>query len=326
MKERISRRRFLQQSAAIASTVPLAAGIQAAEIGKWVLPKRTLGRTGLKVTRLVFGGGSFFQKLPDGQWEPLLQRAVDVGINYFDNFSGYNFDKTQSHSEFRFGQILPKYRKNIYVCTKLDERDVEKAKKELEGCLERLKMDRLDVLMAHGLRENETDVSVLEKGIFSFLRKMQEEKVTRFIGFSSMIGDGILTRKWIEAFDPDVALIAISATRYGNVAEPTVAAAKARHTGYLAMKLLRDVVGKNATAKELLQYGLAIPDVAALCVSHSSIQELEENIQTVCEYGKKADAVDPKALEKRLAHLATPEVLSWARPGYTDSGNPPSVA
>ncbi len=286
-----------------------------------MLPRRILGRTGMEISVLSFGSGSFFQRLPDGQWEPLIQKALDLGINYFDTASAYNFDKKNSHSETRIGQILLGRRKAAYVCTKLEERDPEKAKHELESSLKRLQMDYVDVLMAHSILETETDISALEKGIYAQLRKLKEEGVAKHIGFSSMMTNGPRVRALIEVLDPEVVLIALSATKYGNVAEHAMSAAQAHRTGVIAMKALRDVVGKGATPKELLRYSFGKAGVASLCVGHSKVAELEENVKIVCEFAQQAGGCDGKALEKRLAHLATPEVLTWARLEYRDSGN-----
>jgi len=60
----------------------------------------------MEISVLSFGSGSFFQKLPDGQWEPLVQKALDLGINYFDTASAYHFDKQNSPSETRIGQMV----------------------------------------------------------------------------------------------------------------------------------------------------------------------------------------------------------------------------
>ena len=324
MKTQISRRSFLHQSTALLTTVPLLArgvGTESKDTRSAMLPRRILGRTGMEISVLSFGSGSFFQKLPDGQWEPLVQKALDLGINYFDTASAYNFDKKNSHSETRIGQILLGRRKGAYVCTKLEERDPEKAKHELESCLKRLQMDYVDVLMAHSILETETDISALEKGIYAQLRKLKEEGVAKHIGFSSMMTNGPRVSALIEALDPEVVLIALSATKYGNVAEHALSAAQAHKTGVIAMKALRDVVGKGAAANELLRYSLNRPGVASLCVGHSKTEQLEENVQIISELSRRATRCDPEALEMRLAQLATPEVLTWTRPEYRDSGN-----
>jgi aryl-alcohol dehydrogenase-like predicted oxidoreductase len=275
----------------------------------------------MEIAVLSFGSGSFFQKLPDGQWEPLVQKALDLGINYFDTSASYNFDKKNSHSETRLGQLLPSRRKTVHVCTKLEERDPEKAKQELENSLKRLRMDYVDVLMAHSILETEIDISGLEKGIYAQLRKWKEAGVAKHIGFSSMMTNGPRVKQLIEALDPEVVLLAMNATKYGNVAEHALSAAQARKTGVIAMKALRDVVGKGATANELLRYSFHKAGVASLCVAHSKIDELEQNAKTLSEPSQQAGACNGEALERRLAHLASPETLTWARPGYRDSGN-----
>ena len=328
MKERISRRLFLQHSAALLPAIPLIGGCASMVLKDQAankLPRRTLGRTGMKVTALAFGSGRFFQTLPDGQWEPLVQKALDLGINYFDEASAYHFDKNNSHSETRLGQILPQYRKSIYVCTKLDQRDPEKAKRELEECLGRLQMDYLDVLMVHGIRETETDISAIEKGIYTQLRKWKDEGIARHIGFSSMMADGPFTKRLIEVLDPEVVLIAVNATKFGNIAENAIPAAQAQKTGVMVMKMLRDIVGKDAVAKELLQYAWTQPGVVSLCVGHKSVEELEENVKTVCDFAQITSHFDAAALEKRVAHLGTPEALSWARSDYRDGNDDISI-
>ncbi len=311
------------------TTVPLLArgvGTESKDRTSATLPRRMLGRTGMEISVLSFGSGSVFQRLPEGQWEPLVQKALELGINYFDTASAYNFDKKNPHSETRIGQILRGHRKSVYVCTKLEERDPEKARKELEACLKRLQMDYVDVLMVHSVAEKETDLTALEKGIYAQLRKWKDEGVAKHIGFSTMMTNGPRIKGLIEVLDPEVVLIAMSATKYGNVAEHAMSAAQAHKTGVVAMKALRDVVGKGATAQELLRYSLGKMGVTSLCVGHSKVEELEENVKIVCEFSRQAGACDGKALERRLAHLATPEVLTWARPEYRDGGNDTSVA
>jgi aryl-alcohol dehydrogenase-like predicted oxidoreductase len=318
MNTPLTRRDFLQQSAALASTVTLLGGAAVAAPAAPALPRRTLGRTGLSISTLSLGCGKFFQNLPEGQWEPVLQRALDLGVNYLDEASAYHFDKKLPHSEARLGQRLPAIRKQVYVCTKLDERDPEKAKPALEACLQRLRTDYVDVLMIHSITEKETDFAAMEKGIYAQFRKWKDTGVARFIGFSSMMTNGPLLAQWIDALDPDVALLAMNATKYGRIAEHALPAAKKRNTGVIAMKALRDIVGKDATAPELLRYSGTLPGVASLLVSHSSVRELEENVQTVGALTRIAGDFDRAVLERRVAHLATPDVLTWTRPDYRD--------
>lgn len=128
------------------------------------LPRRELGKTGLQVSILGFGGGSQFLKNKDGEWEPLLQRAVDTGINFFDTSAGYRWGASMS-SEERFGRILSPYRKKIILSTKCDSRKPDRALKEFERSLKRMQTDYVDVLMIHSIEDSE-DLEALEKGLY----------------------------------------------------------------------------------------------------------------------------------------------------------------
>ena len=82
------------------------------------LPRRLLGKTGLEISMLAFGGGSNFLKNPDGEWEPLLQHAIDIGVNYFDTSHDYG-------TEERYGELLSPIRNDVIITTKFSVSDIE---------------------------------------------------------------------------------------------------------------------------------------------------------------------------------------------------------
>ncbi len=327
-KDNISRRQFIQKTAtglAGAAALGLTSSCKAtADAGKvQKVPMRTLGRTGLQISGLSFGGGSQFMKNKDGQWESILERAVEMGINFFDTGPGYG-QKISPCSEERFGMILPKYRDKILVSAKIDSRDPDEAMRTLDVSLKRLKADHLDILLLHHVggrnpkRKVEETAADLDKGIYNTLRKLKEQGVARHIGLSVMFS-GEVAKEMIEVLDPDIAMMTLSATKFGEVAEVALPAARERNTGVIAMKVMRWVVGKDATAKELLHYDMGLDGVASALVGHASIEILEENYRNALSYGTPGEPVVNKAeIEARLAHLATPDVLQWARPGYDD--------
>ena len=90
MNEQISRRKFLHQSSVGVAAVSALGFANSCEKKTETktnapMPMRGLGKTGLQVSQLAFGGGSQFLKNKDGAWEPLLERAIKLGINYFDD-------------------------------------------------------------------------------------------------------------------------------------------------------------------------------------------------------------------------------------------------
>jgi predicted aldo/keto reductase-like oxidoreductase len=95
MKNRYTRRQFLQRSAA-AGTLLLAQGrlpAQSTPAKRTALDQMTLGQTGIKLSRLGFGTGSdsghVQQALGQEQFNGLIRYAYDQGITYFDCAQAY---------------------------------------------------------------------------------------------------------------------------------------------------------------------------------------------------------------------------------------------
>ena len=282
------------------------------------LPTRPLGRTGMEVSVLAFGGGSQFLANPDGIWEPMLERAVELGITLFDSSAGYRWGSSLT-SEERFGRILPRYRKQILLSTKVDaaERDVDACKRQVETSLERMRTDHLDLLMSHSIEPSE-DTDALARGLMPMLMDLKSQKVARAIGFSSM-NSAAKSKEMLERFDLDVCLLAMNATQYGDFAKVALPVANRKNVGAMAMKVMRDLVGRDGTTPdELLAYALTQPGVATAVVGHVGMDVLEQNVALAREIGGGRLAVDRAGLQRRLARYGRSEHLCWARPGYRD--------
>jgi hypothetical protein len=280
------------------------------------VPMRTLGKTGLEVSLLGFGGGSQFLLAKDGNWEPMLERAVASGVNYFDTSSGYQWRSSKA-SEERFGEVLPRYRKSIYVSTKFESRDPDKARMEVERSLQRLKMDYVDILLIHSIEPSD-DIRALEKGVYKMMMRLKEEKLTRFVGFSSM-DSAAKSKELLETLDVDVAILAMNATKYGDFAKSALPVARDKKVGVVAMKLMRDIVEAGAKPPDLLYYAWTQPGVATAIVGHVNMDQFEENLRQARSFTpERAAAFDRRGLEMSLSHLAGPHALCWARPGYCD--------
>jgi predicted aldo/keto reductase-like oxidoreductase len=319
--EMISRRDFLHSTVAGAAVASGGAVIAGSPKIPFMLPTRPLGATGMRVSLLTFGGGSQFLANGDGAWERMLERAVEVGINYFDTSSSYQWDAGMS-SEERFGEVLAPIRDRVYIATKFDSRDPDEAAREFERSLTRMKTDHVDVLLIHAVVPSD-GIAVLEKGVYAMLRRLKEEGSARFIGFSSM-DSAARSREAIERLEFDVALLAMNPTQYGGFATETLPAAREKNVGVLAMKVMRDIVGESATPRELLRYALSQNGVAGALVGHHGMPTLEQNIEIVRSIAATPASgmrpVESRRLERRLAPLSGPHALCWARPGYVDGG------
>ncbi|MEN8229222.1 MAG: aldo/keto reductase [Bacteroidota bacterium] len=287
------------------------------------MPTRILGKTGLAVSILTFGGGSQFLKNKNGEWEKHLEEAVKSGINLFDTSPDYTVvsrgEEKAFSSEERFGQILPAYRDQVMISTKINEREASPARKSVEESLKRLKTDHVDIIMLHAVNEKDT-VAGIENGVYREMVKMKEEGIAGHIGFSSM-DSAERSKDLLENLDFDMAMLAMNPSRWGDYPGVAFPAAIEKNVGIIAMKVVRDIVGVAASAEELLGYAWDREGVASSVVGNVGIDILKQNIGLAYARGKKSLAsVDKDELESRLAPYAGPHALCWARPGYRDGG------
>jgi aryl-alcohol dehydrogenase-like predicted oxidoreductase len=320
----MSRRQFLRRSAAGITAASLAGSLSSCSTSSQYvstpehkpMPMRVLGKTGLEVSMLSFGGGSQFLRNDDGKWEKHMARALEVGINYFDTSSDYERDDS-IFSEERFGQILPAYRNKVIIATKFNARDADGTREEVEQSLRRMKTDYIDIILLHSIEPSD-DIAAIERGAHKEMVRLKEQGIVRFIGFSSM-DSSAKSKEFIDKLDIDVAMLALNPVQYGDFAKVVMPAARRKNVGVVAMKVMRDIVGKQATAKELMNYALTEDGVATATIAHYGMEVFEENIRLVRDFSAaKQSAAHRQQLEIRLAHLAHSKALCWSRPDYFD--------
>lgn len=291
------------------------------------VPRRILGKTGEEVSILSFGGGTQFLKNRNGVWEKTLEMTLESGINLFDTAPSYSLShfsmeggKNAINScDERYGEFLPAYRDKVLISSKLEKREPGFAREEVEESLKRLKTDYLDILLLHAINDKD-NVAEIEKGVYQEMLKLKEEGIVKYIGFSSM-DSAEMSRDMLEELEFDVAMLAMNPTKYGNYADIALPVAQKKNVGVITIKVLRGLIGKGATVKELFEYIWETNKIATANIGHVGTETLEENIKLAIEYGKNNfPTVDHKELEARLAPFAGPHALPWARPGYVDGG------
>ncbi len=287
-----------------------------------IIPKRKLGKTGLDVSILSFGGGSQFAKNKDGEWQKHIEEALKAGINLFDtapSYSTYKRSEKDLGSDERYGLMLNQNRDKIIISTKLETREPGKVKEEIEGSLSRLKTDYIDIMLIHAISDSD-DVSVIEKGIYKELVALKKSGVIKYIGFSSM-DSAQRSKDMLDNLDIDVALLAMNATKYGDYAKVALPSAIKQNSGVLAMKVMRNIVGKGVSVEDLLGYAWGHEGVASALIAHYGMEPLKDNIQKALNFKEDGIAsLNREEQESRLAEYAGPHALVWARPGYVDGG------
>ena len=124
----MKRREFLQKAAITAAVASSAKLHAAAKTPSNPIQRRTLGKTGEKLSIIGFGGIVVMNEEP-GAANNIVAEAVDRGINYFDVAPSYG------NAQERLGPALAPYRKNCFLACKTDGRLKEDSRKDLEESL-----------------------------------------------------------------------------------------------------------------------------------------------------------------------------------------------
>ena len=258
------------------------------------IPRRVLGKTGVEISTLIIGGVGGMKQPPTEQLDPaeLANTALDAGIDYFDTAPSYG----AGQSETNYGRVLATRRKEVFLATKTGDRSYDGAMKEVEASLKRLRTDRLDLLQLHGVRAKE-DFTKWDKGVMRALRKLKEEKVTRFIGVTGHESADAMC-KAIDLFDFDTILTTFNPTpRRRPFEELVLPPAQSKKMGILAMKVMgggygslalgnpikndpiwyHDAAPRQAKAGMLIRYVLGLP-ISGAVVGMSAIEHIGINV------------------------------------------------
>ncbi|HVN68001.1 MAG TPA: aldo/keto reductase, partial [Candidatus Sulfotelmatobacter sp.] len=239
-RDRIPRRDFLKSivtaaaAAKTASVKRLFGGTMAPALDAKGLPTATLGKTGVQVPRIGIGLGSRFCAVEhEGRALEILNAALDHGFYYWDTAANYR--NKDIISEARLGKVLKTRRQEVFLATKFEARTYDGVMRQLEESLKRLQTDRLDLYQAHSIQSVE-EVAALDapNGVLKALRKIRDEKLTRFIGFSGHFDAAAMTEA-ANRYDFDTMLIALNhyEERKGDLEGGAIPAASARGMGVM---------------------------------------------------------------------------------------------
>jgi len=313
-----SRREFLQKMIALTALAGVAPYTDAfgqpfAMISKGKLPLRPLGKTGHMVSIYSLGGqGSIEIPGKEDISVEIINRALDLGINYIDTAAAYGRQTptvaradAMGTSERNMGQVMKYRRKEVFLASKTHDRTYDGSMRLLEKSLMQLNTDHLDLWQIHNVRmaEMETlDRITGEGGVLKAMIKARDEKMIRFIGFSGHEGPDVLNAL-NERFPFDNVLVAINAAdkHHDPFIEKFLPNAVKNEMGIVGMKIpARDRIFANGgiiTMKEAMDYVLTLP-VSTVIIGLDKIAELEENIRIAKEF-KPLTADQMLAIEEK---------------------------
>jgi uncharacterized protein len=244
-----------------------------------------LGKTGLEVNRLGFGGIPI-QRLDERQAIEVILHAVESGVDFLDTSRAY------TTSERRIGKALKKANKRVIVASKSHGRTSDTILRDLETSLRELNLDYIDIYQAHFVRDEQTYQQVISTGgALEGMRKAREEGLIGHIGITSHsldLLDGILEDGLFETIMVCFSLLEPEAR------ERIIPKAIKKNIGVIAMKPFSGGVIENAALA--LRYVLSQPGIAVIAgVEQKGL--FDENWE-IFQENKELDGRERKEIEE----------------------------
>jgi predicted aldo/keto reductase-like oxidoreductase len=229
--------------------------------------KTVLGKTGLEVSRIGFGGIPI-QRVSELEAIQVVQRCIELGVTFLDTANAY------TNSEARIGKALaalPGQRERLVIATKTAARDRATAWQHLEQSRRDLGVDVIDLWQLHNVSSMDTYEQVLAPG--GALEAAQEA-----------LEAGLVRHVGITSHSMDVAREAVPSGHFETIqfpfnfvtdepADKLLPLARQHGLGFIAMKPLGGgmLSDANLAIKYLLQFDHVVPDPGI-----ERIEEIEE--------------------------------------------------
>ena len=274
------------------------------------MPTRNLGKTGYKVGIFSLGGQAALERGNNFDVAvPIIERALDLGVNYIDTSSIYG--GPERWSEQYVGKVMAKRRNEAFLATKTKERSRDDSMRMIEKSLKLLQTDHIDLWQLHDIGTSFDVEQVFAKGgAMEALLEMQQQKVVRHLGITGHYRPEPLM-ECIRRYPFDTILMALNAAdphHYSFNAELLPLAVE-KKMGIIGMKIpgrgrllsswnpppvehqkhtwegmaVQASTPGTLTMREALHYALSRP-VSTVIVGCDSIAQLEENVHLAREF------------------------------------------
>jgi len=269
------RRTFIRSGAAAA-----AAGLEAQAAA--AIPMATLGKTGLRVSRIAVGG---YHMAVQGEEMAvrIIHRAIDLGVNFLDSANLYH----RGLSDEIYGRALDGGRRQkVLLMTKCENYTRDGAMRMLEAQLKRMKTDYLDLWQVHQVSEMAEAERVLgpNGSLEAFVKAKKEGKV-RHIGFTGHRDPQVHLKLLHGASEWETVQMPINLIdpHYLSFIVNVLPEARKKGLGVIAMKSnAMGSIGRNNVARieDCLRFTLS-QDVDVLVSGVETVEQLELNVMTV---------------------------------------------
>jgi hypothetical protein len=281
------------------------------------MPTHNLGRTGYRVGILSLGGQATLE-IPgkEAESEAIINRAIDLGVNYIDSAAGYGKGTSEKH----IGLVMKTRRKEVFLTSKTADRTYDGSMRLLDNTLTNLKTDHLNLWQIHNLQtQRELEQIFAPNGAMKALEKAREQGMVSFLGVTGHYEPNVLLDA-IRRYKYDTILMAINAAdrHYLSFIEHLLPLAQQMQMGTIGMKVatrgrmlstwtpppgadqperMRTNKSGAITIQEALAYNMTLP-VSTTIIGVDTVQHIEQNVALAANFNPLSDA-QMRDLERR---------------------------
>jgi len=276
-----------------------------------------LGQTGYRVGLFSLGGQATIEKPgTEDESQAIINRAIDLGVNYIDTAASYGRGVSQRH----IGMVMKDRRKEVFLATKTHDRTYDGSMRLLEESLTSLQTDHLNLWQIHNLQTKEQlDQIFAQDGAIKALEKARSEGIAMNLGVTGHYEPSILIEA-VNRFEFDTILMAINAAdrHYLSFIEHLLPVVQKKKMGTISMKVatrgrvlstwtpppeeeqperMRTKLPGALTMTAALSYNLSLP-VSTTIVGIDNVEQVEQNVKLASNFTPLSeDAM--RDLEKR---------------------------
>jgi aryl-alcohol dehydrogenase-like predicted oxidoreductase len=217
--------------------------------------------------------------------------------------------------------VVRRHREKIFLVSKSGARDYDGFMREFERTTANLGVDHVDLYHLHNLKPGQDDLGVMERGCVRAARALRDQGVIGAFGVTGHSGAGILTEA-IRRFDPNALLTIFPVTRPdgGRYETETLALARERGMGVIAMKVFRRARESDLPARDMIGYALSLEGVHTAIIGLDSMEHLEANAATAAAFVPLSRERQDEVSRLAMARLGDYPAV-YEMPGYED-GHP----
>ena len=231
---------------------------------------RTLGKTGLNISRLGFGGIPI-QRIDAEGTRVLIHQLKDAGVNYIDTARSY------TTSEEYLGYALEGIREHFVLATKSTSRTRDAMAADIRISLKNLRTNYIDLYQVHNPSPEQLEQVVAPGGA---LEALLEAKAAKKVGHLGVTAHSLETFRmalemdWVETIMFPYNIVESQGTEL-------IHACGEKGIGFVCMKPLAG--GAIEDAALALRYICANEDVSVVIPGMAAPRELEQNFAAVSD-------------------------------------------